>query len=173
MAKSELMWVCALLPQGWQERWTALCRAENQQIGLPEDVFRFPLHISLKKSFVTTQFDAVQEQVLQYIRQRGPLTCRILDVKCRKQMLWLPVEAAGQILDWHNGLDQLLLERFQIPIDPFDAEFEPHISLFTRGEASQMEEMQRKLSERIPPQNLTLDRFVVGSSVHGDLIFTI
>jgi hypothetical protein len=172
MAK-ELMWVCALLPKTLHGQLAALCRAENETIGLPEDVFRFPLHISMKKSFQTTEFEAVKAEVLHHIRLQGELRCQTTGVTCHKNMLWIPVNAAGDVLDWHNRLDSLLLNKFHIPIDQFDADFEPHISLFTRGNPAQIEEMKRRLMEKIPPMELTLNRFVIGSSGHGDAFFEI
>jgi hypothetical protein len=88
-------------------------------------------------------------------------------------MLWLPVNASGDILEWHNRLDELLLDKFHIPIHRFDANFEPHISLFTKGNPAQIEEMNRRLAEKIPPMEVTLNRFVIGSSGHGDAFFEI
>lgn len=50
----ELMWVCGLLPQKEQEKLVEICKEANREIGLPEVVFKFPLHISMKKSFYVT-----------------------------------------------------------------------------------------------------------------------
>jgi hypothetical protein len=171
--RKELMWVCALPSGEWNERLVQICRAENKFIGLPEDVFKFPLHISMKKSFQTTEFDAVKAEILTYIHVQGKIHCRTRGVACRKKMLWLPIEPAGEILEWHKQLDALLLNQFGIPINRFDADFEPHISLFTKGDLSQIEDMKLRLAEKIPPAELTLDRFVIGSSGHKDEFFVI
>jgi hypothetical protein len=172
MAK-ELMWVCALPSEEWNERLVEICRTENKTIGLPENVFKFPLHISVKKSFKTTEFDAVKAEILAYIRTNGKIHCRTRGVSCHKKMLWLPVNPTGEILDWHRQMDALLLDQFGIPIDRFDANFKPHISLFTQGNSSQMEEMKLCLAEKIPPEELTLERFVIGSSGHKDEFFRV
>jgi 2'-5' RNA ligase len=172
MAK-ELAWVCALLPQELNRQLVELCREENQSIGLPEDVFRFPLHISMKKSFQTTEFEAVKAEILHHIQTRGKIYCRTTGVACHKKMLWLPVEPVGEVKRWHDQLDQRLLGKFAIPIDRFDANFAPHISLFTKGDQVQMKEMGLRLARKIFPTELTLSRFVVGSSRHGDEFFDI
>jgi 2'-5' RNA ligase len=172
MAK-ELMWVCALMPPELNRHLAELCRGENKSIGLSEDVFRFPLHISMKKSFQTTEFEAIKAEIWQYMQAQGRIHCRTTSVVCRKKMLWLPVEPEGEIRDWHDELDKLLLDKFGIPIDRFDAIFEPHISLFTKGTQTQMREMGVRLAEKISPMELTLNRFVIGSSVHGDEFFDI
>jgi hypothetical protein len=172
MAK-ELMWVCALPSEEWSNQLITICREENNAIGLSEDVFRFPLHISMKKSFQTTAFDAVKAEILAHIHTHGKILCQTLDVACHKNMLWLPVEPAGAILDWHIQLDALLLKKFAIPIDRFDVDFEPHISLFTKGDPALLEEMKLRLAEKILPMELTLDQFVIGSSGHEDEFFVV
>jgi 2'-5' RNA ligase len=169
----ELTWVCALLPAEWNRQLVELCREENRSIGLPEDVFRFPLHISMKKSFQTTEFEAVKAEIIHHMQARNKLHCRTTGVACHKKMLWLMVEPAGEIKRWHNELDQRLLDKFAIPIDRFDAAFAPHISLFTKGDPAQMKEMGLRLAGKISPTELTLNRFVVGSSRHGDEFFDV
>jgi 2'-5' RNA ligase len=172
MAK-ELMWVCALLPEELNQHLAALCKAENKTIGMPTNVFRFPLHISMKKSFQTTAFESVKAEILHHIQLHGEISCQTANVTCHKKMLWLPVNPARAILDWHNSLDARLLDKFGIPIDRFDANFAPHISLFTKGNQTQLEEMRLRLAEKISPMELTLHRFVIGSSLHGDAFFTV
>jgi hypothetical protein len=169
----ELMWVCALLPPELNRQLAELCREENKSIGLPEDVFRFLLHISMKKSFQTTEFEAVKAEILHHMQASGEIHCRTTGVVCHKKMLWLMVEPEGESKRWHDKLDKLLLDKFGIPVDRFDANFEPHISLFTKGEQAQIKEMGVRLAGKIPPMELTLDRFVVGSSRHGDEFFEI
>jgi hypothetical protein len=88
-------------------------------------------------------------------------------------MLWLPVESAGAILFWHEQLDQILLGKYAVPIDRFDAVFQPHISLFTRGSREELLRMKQLLSNKLPPLELTLNRFVIGSSGHKDEYFTV
>jgi hypothetical protein len=170
MAK-ELVWVCALLPQELNQHLVELCREENRSIGLPEDVFRFPLHISMKKSFQATEFEAVKAEIVHHMQTRGKIRCRTTGVVCRKKMLWLMVEPVGEVKRWHDQLDQRLLDKFAIPVDRFDANFEPHISLFTRGDQTKIKEMGLCLAGKIPPMELTLTRFVIGSSRHGDEFF--
>jgi 2'-5' RNA ligase len=167
MAK-ELMWVCALLPDEMNRKLVDICRRENRNIGLPEDVFRFPLHISMKKSFRTTEFDKVKSDIISHIKERGKIKCRIGTVVCHNKMLWLSVSAEAPIMEWHNRLDQQLLEKYDIPIDRFDAKFQPHVSLFTRGADDKIAEMQKALACKISPMEFSLGHFVVGASGHKD-----
>jgi hypothetical protein len=167
MAK-ELMWICALMPEKWNQELADICKKENLTIGLPEDVFRFPLHISMKKSFQTTDFDEVKAEILVHIHKYGKISCNILEPVLHKKMIWLPVASQGQIRDWHDKLDEMLLNKFEIPIDRFDSKFQPHISLFTKGSEKQLVKMQELLEKKIQPKEIVLDRFVIGSSRHKD-----
>ena len=65
----EMMWVCAIAPEEFRERVTQLCLEENVSIGMPENVFKLPLHISLKKSFYTEDFDSVKDDILKMVNQ--------------------------------------------------------------------------------------------------------
>jgi hypothetical protein len=167
MAK-ELMWICALLPEKWNQELVDICKKENLKIGLPEDVFRFPLHISMKKSFQTTDFNKVKAEILMHIHEYGKIRCNIAEPVLHKKMIWLPVASQGQIREWHDKLDEMLLNKFEIPIDRFDSKFQPHISLFTKGTEKQLVKMQELLEKKIQPAEIVLDRFVIGSSRHKD-----
>jgi hypothetical protein len=164
----ELMWVCAILPQELNESLVETCRKENMEVNLPEDVFKFPLHISMKKSFYTLDFENVKNEVIAFIHSKEAIRCWVGDVVCHKNMIWLPIEPNGEIKQWHDELDQILLNKYGIPIDKLDMEFKPHISLFTKGNDEQLLEMRQCLSGKIKPMELVLNRFVVGSSRHGD-----
>jgi 2'-5' RNA ligase len=167
MAK-ELMWVCGIVLAELNNRLARLCKSNNRDLHLPEDVFKFPLHISLKKSFYTTAFDEVKSQIKDFISERGKINCRAGEIEIHKNMIWLPIEAKGELASWHNDLDKILLKKFNIPILPFDANFHPHISLFTKGNEEQIHQMYARLKPQIQPMDITLDRFVIGSSMHKD-----
>ncbi|WP_423217764.1 hypothetical protein ACNVEB_001106 [Streptococcus equinus] len=169
----ELMWVCGLLSQKEQEKLVEICKEANREIGLPEVVFKFPLHISMKKSFYVTDFESVKKEVVSYIQKRGPLTCYADSIIKYKGMIWLPIKLTKDIDDWHKDLDELLSKTYDVPIDSFDANFKPHISLFTKGSQKQIDEMYKKLLPAISEKQLQIRKFVIGSSKHGDVYFTV
>ena len=51
---NELMWACAILPEKEETAIKSICKRLNKGVGLPETVFRFPLHISLKRAGIVT-----------------------------------------------------------------------------------------------------------------------
>lgn len=162
------MWVCAILPKEHNDRIVSICKEANKGIGLPETVFFFPLHISMKKSFRVRDFERARCDVLQYMQEAGRLHCRIGPVVKHKNMIWLPVIESETINAWHIGLDQMLLEKHSVEIDEYDRDFKPHLSLFTKGSHDRMVRMMDALLGRIPETDVEFTRFVVGSSDHRD-----
>jgi hypothetical protein len=170
--KEELAWVCAMMPDNINRRIVGICKELNRGIRLPENVFKFPLHISLKKSFHTNDFNEVHADALALLRQHTPISCNVSGVTLHKNMIWLNIIPNDSLLKFHQMLDVLLLNKYGIPIDKFDKMFKPHISLFTSGERDDIQEMYELLKE----ENLRFDdvvfhKFVIGSSDHRDTFY--
>lgn len=167
----ELMWICAIAPEGFRETVTRLCLSENRDIRLPENVFKLPLHISLKKSFNTENFDAVKADMLKIMNSIGHFRCRIDKVELHRDMLWLSLVNDGKLRFLHKELDRQLLAKQNIPIGKFDRIFQPHISLFTRGTPEQMRAMYDRLKGMNFGSEIGIGRFVIGSSGHKDTYY--
>ena len=167
----ELMWVCALLPKQEEEEIRSICLEPNKKVRLSEDVFRFPLHISLKKSWECEDFAKIQEDIVACLQQKGEFLVRYESPILRRNMIWLPLDASGRLQEIHEDLDRLLAEKYEIPQDPYDRIYEPHISLFTKGQAEKMSQLYELLKEEIRPGTVKIQRFVVGGSVHRDSFY--
>lgn len=166
--KRVLMWACAVMPDAFRRAVAGACREANREVGLPEGALALPLHVSLKQSFRTTDFEGCRDVVLAAARGAGPLDCRIGRPQLRHGMVWLPVDAGGGLGELHARLDRALLYSHGIEPADNDERFEPHVSLFTEGPADKMREVL-PLLERLeydPVQRAEL--LVVGSSAHGD-----
>lgn len=164
----ELAWVCAILPREYATRVKRLCTHANRGIGLSEKVFAFPLHISLKKSFLTDSFPEVREALTDYFRKRGPFEIEVGHLIRHEGMLWLEVVPAGGLLQVHDEIDALLESRFGIPRHRFDRHFEPHISLFTDRDPRKIDDMYEAIVDEFEPQRVTVRRIVVGAERERD-----
>lgn len=169
----ELMWICAIAPETFRKMVTQFCLAENRTVGLPENVFKLPLHISMKKSFYTDCFDAVKEDILSMMNRTGRFRCRIDKVEFHRDMLWLPLINDGELRRLHEELDLLLAKKYDIPVSQYDRQFQPHISLFTRGTAEQMLTMYSRLERQNFSHEIEISRFVIGSSWHRDIFYNL
>lgn len=169
----ELMWICAIAPEGFRKTVTQFCLAENKSVGLPENVFKLPLHISLKKSFYTEEFDAVKDDMLKIMNSVGRFHCQIDKVDLHRDMLWLSLVNDGKLRRIHEELDCLLETKYGVPIGRYDRTFQPHISLFTRGTHEQMMEMYDRLKNYDFGGEIEISRFVIGSSGHKDVFYNL
>ena len=171
--KKELTWICGLLPQDDNQRIVSLCKKANQDIGLPENVFALPLHISMKKSFLADDFLLVKQEMKRFALSKGSIPIKTNPPILHKNMIWLPIEPSIMISSWHHELDALLLDKFGIEIANFDKAFKPHISLFTKGTAEKMKQIYPALQKALPPMEMEIKRFVIGSSAHKDEFFDV
>ena len=169
----ELMWVCAIAPEEFREKVTRLCLSENKSIGLPENVFKLPLHISLKKSFYTEDFALVKDDILKIMNGIGRFRCHIDRICLQRDMLWLSLLNAGDLQQLHTELDRQLSEKHGVPIGKYDRVFQPHISLFTRGIKEQMQAMYDRLKGIDFGGEIEISRFVIGSSGHKDIFYNL
>ena len=156
------------MPETYVDRIKALCMEANEVIGLSTSVFKFPLHISLKKSFYTDSFPEVKNAVLEYFRSLGPFHVKVGELVKHDGMLWLDIVPTEALLKVHEDLDALLESRFQIPRHRFDKHFSPHISLFTDRDADKIEDMFEALREEFCPEVLPIRKIVVGAERERD-----
>lgn len=167
----ELMWVCVIALEEFQKTASQLCPTENKAVGLPEDVFKLPLHISLKKSFYTDYFDEVKADILKTVNSIGRFHCYTDRVILQRNMLWLSLINDGHLRHLHEDIDRLLDRKYGIPISRYDRIFQPHISLFTRGTQEQVQTMYGRLKKLDFGGDIEINQFVIGSSEHKDVFF--
>lgn len=170
---SELMWACAILPEKEERAIKRICRRLNNGVGLPETVFRFPLHISLKKSWDCDRFEAAQTDVADYLKHCGSFDIDIGKPIMHKNMIWLPVGVTEKLQEIHSGLDLLLERKYAVPRTAFDTSFLPHISLFTKGDHRDMAAMHELLVKENMPRTAQIRNVVIGGAVHRDTYYTI
>lgn len=170
---NELMWACAILPEKEETAIKSICKRLNKGVGLPETVFRFPLHISLKKSWYCDRFEAAQTDVADYLKHCGSFDIEISKPIMHKNMIWLPVGVTGELQEIHKGLNLLLERKYGVPRATFDASFQPHISLFTKGDHGDMAAMHELLVKETMPQIARIRNIVIGGAVHRDTYYMI
>ena len=78
------------------------------------------------------------------------------------------VDSKPFINEWHDELDHILLNDFNIDISNYDKSFLPHISLFTSGENDKINSMYRELKNDFKGLDFSINKFVIGSSKHKD-----
>ena len=162
------MWICGIIPPELSKEIISICKDKNKNIGLKENVFDLPLHISMKKSFYTNNFDDVKKRITNFIYEKGKIVCKTKGIYIHKGMIWILVDSKPFINEWHDELDHILLNDFNIDISNYDKSFLPHISLFTSGENDKINSMYRELKNDFKGLDFSINKFVIGSSKHKD-----
>jgi len=167
----ELMWACALLPEEVNQEIVSICKRANRRIGLPETVFKFPLHISLKKSWECDRFLDARQDVAEYLKQSDRFSITTGSPSLHKGMIWLSVNVDEKLKQLHEGLDALLETKYGVPRSTEDLRFHPHISLFTRGDGNRLSAIQQILAKELLPVRAEIRRVVVGGAIHRDTYY--
>ncbi|MBQ6493548.1 MAG: hypothetical protein IJI92_06770 [Erysipelotrichaceae bacterium] len=169
MMNRQLMWIYGLLPQEETGIICDICRKQNEDLKLSEHFLDFPLHISLKRSFYTADFENVRDDILK-ITDRT-IECGEIYPYKQKDMIWLRITKEDEIRAVHEELDEYLRDRYQIAIDGFDRTYLPHVSLFHNCDELRKEKMYERLTELLPPLKVKIDRYIIGSKVNSNVIY--
>ena len=144
------------------------CIEINRSIGLDETAFSLPQHISLKISFEVSDevYDEVIECISDYLSGQKPFTVSGTRVELYGSILWLAFDECEALSRMHCELDELLLKKYGVPLHEFDKSFKFHSTLFI-DERPDITEMYRQIAEIPMPDELIVDRFIIGSSPSG------
>ena len=90
-----------------------------------------------------------------------------------KELMWLPVNVDEKLKQIHAGVDALLETKYSVRRSEADLRFQPHISLFTKGDRNRMPEMLQLLGKELSPITAEIRRVVVGGAIHRDTYYDI
>lgn len=164
----QLMWISTLLPKEINNEIADKCLLANKDIGISERFFDFPLHISLKRTFYTDNFVDVKNDLKGLLIENGPLNINGLEVIKNKDMLWLEIVDSKELVEIHRKIDSLLNDKYQIPIDEFDKNYYPHVSLFRSEDMMKLDMMYQKIKNLKFDELMILDTFAMGTSLDNN-----
>ena len=70
-------------------------------------------------------------------------------------------------VELHNKIDELLLNKFEIPIDEFDKNYVPHITLF-RDDEKTIDVVYERLKDKLILNNISIDKYALGTSLENN-----
>ena len=167
----QLMWFSAVVNDDFHQKMAKICL--NNNLDLSDRFFRFPLHISLKRTFYTDNFEEVKNDLKSLINDLTPIIISETYLFCNKDMLWLRFKDETQLIDIHKIIDQFLYDRYQIPIDEFDKNYVPHITLFRDDDENKIIEMFNLVKDKIPDLSDEIYRFAIGSKLEGNEFYIV
>ena len=157
----KLMWIQGFLPEGVNRKIIDLCN-RNNDLELSDRFLIYPLHISLKRTFIYDDFEKIYETVEEVLKRHKGFEIRDLKPFRVENMLWLTFEYDEELLQIHEDLDRTLSEKHGIAIDEFDLKYLPHISLFHDEDETKLDMMADRLSS-ITDEIFVVNKVAVGS----------
>ena len=157
----KLMWIQGFLPEELNRTIIDLCN-QNNDIELSDRFLIYPLHVSLKRTFVYDDFDKIYETVEEVLERHKGFEISDLRPYRVEDMLWLLFEYDEELIRIHEDLDKTLAEKHKIVIDEYDQKYLPHISLFHDESGEKLDLMAERLNGIIEG-SYVVNRVAVGS----------
>ena len=152
----ELIWVCGIIPEDINEEINEVCLEENRDLHLSERFFRFHLHISMKRTFQCDDFLSMKEDLKELLINNKEIYCGHTHLIKNKDMLWLCLDEDKRLKEVHKQIDELLFDRYKVPIDTFDKNYLPHITIFHKGDPKNLDTMYERLSVSLPSKQISI-----------------
>jgi len=145
------------------ERLTDELVIENLALSLP-------LHVSLRISFdiPDERKDEVLAAIKDYLSNVRSFEFETLCLELSSNIVWIRMKDNPMLSSIHDGLCQMLIDRFGVPLMPFDRCFIFHSTLaFTDNNEKASKLFQRMKDIRIP-DSFMAKSFVIGISATGN-----
>ena len=165
--KKQLMWTSATLKQEDINFIKKICIDNTNDLRLSDRFFRFPLHISLKRTYYVEDYTIVKKEIKKLLDSYSDIVIDRLYPYKNRNMLWLRINNENTLIDLHNKLDNLLLDKFNIPIDEFDKNYVPHITLY-RDDEDKIDILYERLKDKLILNNISIDKYALGTSLDNN-----
>lgn len=166
------MWVSAILPIQINNQISNVCLSNNLDIKLSERFFKFPLHISLKRTFYTDDYLSVKED-LKSLLHNQTITISNLKPIINSNMIWLEFENNNKIIEIHKEIDKLLLDKYNIPIDEFDRIYHPHVTIFRDDDIQKLNNMYSRIKDLIIKEDVLIDTYAMGTNLDNNEFYKV
>ena len=169
----ELIWICGIIPEDVNEEIKEICLKENEDLQLSERFFRFHLHVSMKRTFLCEHFDEMKDDMKKLLKDKGEIYCGHTHLMKNRDMLWLYMDEDERLKEVHSQIDEFLMEKYSVPIDTFDKNYFPHITIFHKGDPENLVKMYERLLIKLPGKPVTIRKYAIGSKIRGNEFFDI
>ncbi len=169
----EFISICGIIPEDINEKIKEICLKENEDLKLSDRFFRFQLHVSMKRTFLCSEFEEMKADVKSFLVNEGKICCGYSHLIRNKDMLWLILNDDKKLKEVHSGLDRLLLDKYGVPIDTFDKHYLPHVTIFHKGDPENMNIMEERLYSSLPSFPVTIESYAIGTKIKGYEFFNV
>lgn len=147
----------------------AKVKAIEKEIAFQDSDLTLPLHVSLKIPTAVPDecFENVVDDISSLFQKETPFVMETERLELHETIAWLKVKENPRLQELHSRIDQLLLDKYQIPRHDYDKDFIFHVTLFLDHEEAKVKEAFLRMLETPFPETLKAHSFVIGSSTTG------
>ena len=169
----QLMWIQGILSENVRKQIIDLCISANDDLKLSDHFLVYPLHVSFKRSFHTDRFKEIREDAFNLLRGYGKIECGIMYPFRIADMIWLRFRDEERLTGIHDIFDVFLKEKYQIPVDEFDRNYHPHITLFRDDSLEKLDEMYDRICSRFCYEEVMIEDVIIGGKQQESQCFRI
>ncbi|MCR5760685.1 MAG: 2'-5' RNA ligase family protein [Sphaerochaetaceae bacterium] len=144
-------------------------RKVSEELGVENIALLLPFHVSLRISFeVPDQMEeAVKAAMKEYFSTLRRFRFEPLCMERQANVVWVRMKDNPKLAKIHDGLCQMLMERFGVPLAEFDKCFIFHSTLAWTQDEKDAERIFQRLAGAKIPQVFKAKNFVVGRAFTG------
>lgn len=146
-------------------------RKIEEQIGFNRSCFMLPLHISLKISFYVDDEKSkiVISDISNFLQNIEQFAINVKDIELNHNICWIRMKSNEKLNQIHNQLDNMLLEKHNIPLHEYDLDYKFHTTLFMDNDELKVKEAFDLVKNFKFPNTVFASRFLIGTSPDGYL----
>jgi 2'-5' RNA ligase len=148
-------------------------RAESieREMGAENSCYTLPMHVSLKISFDVDEnkFDGILEDVTKMFSCVKPFDVDVRGIENETVIVWIRMEENERLNAIHDQLNDLLLEKYGVPLHEYDRDYKFHTTLFMDSDADKLQKAFDQIKDEPLPRVLRVNKFVIGTSPNGHL----
>lgn len=153
--------------QVYELRKKAEIYAKQQE--LLSSTFSLPFHIPLKIFFEipNERFDEVVKDIHNFYKTLNPFEIVIKGIEHTGSIVWMTMKKNVELINIHEKLDEMLLQKYGIMQYAFDKDFKFHTSIFITANSEKAAKAFASIKDAYLPKSLKAERFIIGSSETG------
>ena len=162
------IWVGIDVDEQLQEMKAEGLKAEKE-IGFGLSNFNMPLHISLKISFEVPdrKYGSITHDIMNLFKNTPAFDIPIKSIDNEGCIAWIRMGDCPKLKKFSLKLNQMLLEKYGIPLHEYDTDYKFHTTLFIDEDIEKVKKGYEKLKDFPLPATLRAHRFAIGSSDVG------
>ena len=136
-----------------------------------DKLFIFPMHISLKISFEIKDeiLNDVLETLTLFFKQCNPFIIFIKGIEKDGEICWIRTEENKRLNKLHDDINNLLLEKYQIPLHEYDLDYKFHSTLFIDQDITKIDKAYELIKDYPLPNEVIPEEIMIGVSSSGSI----